>query len=225
MQLLAPDILEEVRGVSIIVSASAFAVGFLLWLLGWRGHRFWIVLAATVLAGILGLYSGAVHGAQPLVAGLLLAVAAGVLALAMVRVVAFTAGGIAAWVAVRALAPSWDEPLICFLGGGLIGLLLFRIWTMALTSCAGTLLMAYAGLGIVDHLGKLDAVALAQKQALLLNCVCGGVALLGLTIQFLFERRRGRDRRRKPASGSQAASASADRAWWDWGPLSYRRAG
>jgi len=65
-------------------------------------------------------------GVQPLLAGLLLAVAAGLLALALVRVIAFAAGGIAAVYGVRLLPPApWQEPLICFLGGGLLGLLLF----------------------------------------------------------------------------------------------------
>src|SRR5262245_66462146 len=101
MHLLAPDVLAEARGLSVAVSATGLAVGVMLWLLGWWGHRFWIVLAATLGAGILGLCSGPAYGAQPLVAGLLSAVAAGALALALVRVVAWLAGVRAGWVAVR----------------------------------------------------------------------------------------------------------------------------
>src|SRR2546421_652405 len=88
MQLLAPDILEEAGEISVAVTAASFAIGFLLWLLGWRGHRFWIVLAATIGAGVVGLYAAPAHRTHPLLAGLLLAVAAGALALALVRVIA-----------------------------------------------------------------------------------------------------------------------------------------
>ena len=83
MALLAPDILEEARGLSVAVSVSGLVLGLLLWLLGWRGHRFWIVLAATVSAGVAGLSMGPSYGASPELAGLLLAIAAGVLALAL----------------------------------------------------------------------------------------------------------------------------------------------
>src|SRR5205085_3044818 len=98
-----------------------------------------------LMAGIFGLLSPPAGRLPPLVLGLLLAVAAGVLALALVRVVAFAAGGAAAWLAVHTFAPpAWDEPLVCFIVGGLAGLLLFRVWTMVLTSFAGTLLMSYS---------------------------------------------------------------------------------
>src|SRR5258707_10405808 len=118
MQLLALDILEDACGFSAGVSGTGLVIGLLIWLLGWRGHRFWIVLAATVGAGILGMYSAPAYKVQPLVAGLLLAVAAGALALALIRVVAFLAGGGVAWAIVHALAPLDSGPLLCVLVGG-----------------------------------------------------------------------------------------------------------
>src|SRR5262245_29579046 len=134
MQLVWPEVLAEVSSLSLAVSGTGLALGVLLWLFGWVGHRFWIVLLATAGAGVLGLYLNPVFGAYALLVGGLLAVAAGVLALSLVRVVAFTAGGAALWLGVRAFAPAWNEPLVCFLVGGLVGVLLFRLWTMALTS-------------------------------------------------------------------------------------------
>src|SRR5436189_773433 len=116
MQFLAPDILDAARQVSLGVSGTGCAVGLLLWLTGWYGHRFWIVLGSTVVAGVAGLLLGPAHGMQPLVAGLLFAIAAGVLALALVRVIVFAAGGAAVCVACRGLLPAgWDGPLACFL--------------------------------------------------------------------------------------------------------------
>lgn len=198
MQLIAPDILAETRGLSVAACITGLLIGLVLWLAGWWGHRFWIVLAATLAAGIYGLCTGPELGMQRLVAGLLLAVAAGALALSLVRVLAFAASGLAAWLVVRQLAPGWDDlqgQIICLLSGGLAGLLLFRFWMMALTSLTGTLLMAYAGLCLGDQLGKLDAVAWSEQNTLLLNGGCGAVALLGFLLQLYLDRRRRRRRR------------------------------
>jgi hypothetical protein len=225
MQFVAPDILAEARGLSIAFSAPVFAVGFLLWILGWRTHRFWIVLAATAGAGITGLSSSAAPGAQALTVGLLLAVAAGALALPLVRVVAFAAGGLAVWLAVRATIPAWDAPLLFFLAGGLLGLLLFRIWTMALTSCAGTLLMAYSGLCLAAFSANLDVVALAEQHTAWINAGCGGVALLGLLIQLVLDRSRGKGKGRRPARPKPEPAPSYNgRSWWGV-RQAYRRAG
>ena len=80
------------------------AVGLLLWLFGWWGHKFWIVLATTVVAGIAGLSSARSAGVQPFVAGLLLAVAAGLMALALARLMAFIGGGMVVLALTRAFA-------------------------------------------------------------------------------------------------------------------------
>jgi MFS family permease len=190
MQLVAPDILAEAVGLSPLLSILGLLIGLMLWLLGWRAHRFWIVLITTLIAGVYGLYQAAEYRAQPLLAGILLAIAAGVLALALVRVVAFVAGGISASLLMQALIPAWDEPLVFFLVGGLIGLILFRVWTMALTSLAGTLFLAHSGLCLADRWGKLNAVAWSEGHAVLLNWLCGGVTCLGLITQFYLERLR-----------------------------------
>jgi hypothetical protein len=225
MQLVAPEILAEARGLSVTITGTAFALGFLMWLFGWRGHRFWIVLAMTAGAGVIGLYSAPAYGTRPLLAGLLFAGAAGLLALALVRVVVFAAGGVAGWLLVRAVVPAWGEPLVCFLIGGLVGILLIRVWTMALTSAAGTMLMAYSGLCLANSLGNLDAVAFAENQSTILNVACGGVTLMGLFLQFLLERRRGHAAsRRTGRTRSESKKEDSGRSWWD-GIQFYRRAG
>jgi MFS family permease len=228
MHLIAPDILLEARGLSVAVSATGMGLGFLLWALGWWGHRFWVVLFTTVVAGIFGLFTIRAYGIQPMVAGILLAVAAGTLALALARVVAFGAGGVAAWLAVRALAPQWQEPLVTFLAGGLVGVLLFRVWMMTLTSMGGTLLMAYSSLCLVDRLGKLDPIALAERSPAMLNWICVGMALLGLVVQFLLERWRVRNQRWREEEKHYRMERERrlrSRSWWsNWG-RSYRRAG
>jgi hypothetical protein len=224
MQILLPEILDEVRGFSPVFSGLALVLGFLLWLLGWRGHRFWIVLIATVVAGVLGLSSGPAHTTQPILAGLLLALSAGAVALALVRLVAFAAGGAAAVLVLHALAPQWQQPLLFFLGGGLLGLVLFRLWTMVLTSAAGTLVMAYSSLCLLSAFGKVDVVALVEKRGPALQWACGGVALLGLIGQLVFDRRRPRQRSAKP-SESPPAQPPPQRSWWSRAERLHRKAG
>ncbi len=188
MQFVAPDILAEMRGLSPAVCGVGIGIGVLLWLFGWWGHKFWIVLATTVVAGIAGLTSARSAGVQPFVAGLLLAVAAGLMALALARLMAFIGGGLVVLALTRAFAPGWEEPLIGFLAGGLVGLLMFRWWTMAASSVTGTLVMVYSGLCLADRLGKIDARDWAENRSLLLNWVCGGAALTGMVAQLLLER-------------------------------------
>jgi hypothetical protein len=191
MSVFDPETLEELSGLSTGLCVGGSTIGFLLWFTGWWLHRFWIVLAATTGAGILGLVSGSVSGLQALIAAVLLAIAAGVLALALVRLVAFGAGGAAACFVMQRFAPSiWAQPLIPFLAGGLLAIYLFRLWTMTITSFAGTVVMGYFGLSLANQLGKMQAIAFAQEKADLLNLACVIVTLFGVLAQIVVERRR-----------------------------------
>jgi len=190
MLLIAPDIVQECRDLSIALLAFGWLIGLLLWLLGSWGHRFCIVLVTTLVAGVAGLSYGPPLGMQPLVAGLLLGVAAGALALALARVLVFIGVGFLALFLARVLAPGWDEPVACFVAGGLLGVLLFQFWVMALASLGGTLLMAYATLGMVARLSKGDVVAWVEKNWMLLNWASGAVVVLGILMQLLVLRRK-----------------------------------
>lgn len=159
MQLVVPEILADARGLSIGLLTSTLFLGVFLWLFGWWSHRFWIVLTTTVLAGVLGLYESSEFHTHPMLAGLLLALSAGMLALSLVRILAFVAGGLAGLWAVQAMMPSMNYVVPCFLLCGLVGFLLFRLWMMVLTSAAGCLLAGYAGLALLDQAGTVDAVA------------------------------------------------------------------
>ncbi len=223
MEVLAPDIVAEVKTLSVGLCAGGLAVGLALWLLGWWSHRFWVVLTITALAGVYGLYEAPAWRVQPLLTGVLLALAAGMLALALVRLLAFAAGGVAAVLALQALVPTLDQPLICFLAGGLLGMALFRFWIMALTSAGGTLLIGYSGLGLAEHLLHCDAVAFSEKHVVLLNWLCGAAALLGLAAQ-CFLTRRGK----KPVSSGKGrkgilTAELVKPSWLSWRPR--RKAG
>ena len=243
MPMLAPDILAEARGLPVALSGTGVVLGLALWGWGWSYHRFWIVLFTTLLAGTFVLASGPVSGAQPLVAAVLLAIGAGALALHLSRVFAFAGGGLALAAAVHALVPSWDQPLPCFIAGGLIALLLFRTCTMVLTSLAGTLLLGYSTLCLLDRLGKLDAVAWSGKHAGWLNWAAVGVMLAGWLLQHTVERRRSeREHQRQEAEAQILAKAREKekeqkekekekgkpkgKPWWGWEALqALRKAG
>jgi hypothetical protein len=224
MQLIDPEILREARGLSVGLCALGTLIGLALWLTGWTYHRFWVVLGATVSAGCFGLFSSPVYRVQPLVVGLLLAVAAGVLALALIRVLAFVAGGIALWLVIHSVAPaSWHEPLVCLLVGGLAGLFLFRVWMKILTSFFGTLILTYSGLCLLDRLGKLDMIALSEQKGPMFNWACAALTLIGLGAQIVIDHRV-KDRKRKKEEWAQqqaeeklrqfyAKQANAKKSW------------
>jgi hypothetical protein len=192
MNLVAPDIVQDACGLPLPITGGALGIGLILWLFGARTHRFWIALVITVAAGLIGLAHGPAAKMQPLVAGLLMAVAAGALALSLVRVLLFIAGGFAALAVMQALAPNYDEPIVSFLIGGLGGILMYRLWITVFTSFIGTLLIAYSGLCLLHQLRFLDAVTWSTRNGALLNWTCAAVACMGVLIQFLLERRRKR---------------------------------
>lgn len=190
MQILAPDILEEARALSPILSGAGLLIGLLLWSLGGRTHRFWLAMIVTLAAGLWGLMEGKQFGMQPLVAGLLLAVSAGVLALSLVRILLFAAGGLATLALLHSIAPAWDEPIAVFLVGGLIGVLLYRFWITIFSSLIGALLMAYSALALFDRLHMVNSVEWTRKNGPLLNWAFASLVVTGALIQFLWERRR-----------------------------------
>ncbi|MFO0939102.1 MAG: hypothetical protein U0798_21590 [Gemmataceae bacterium] len=183
MQLIHPDILAEAHGLSVGAAGFALLVGILLWGLGWRWHRFWIVFGVTLTAGLIGLNAGQTVGGQVLVVGILLACAAGLMALEIARVLAFFAGGVAAWIAVQSILPAAREMWAVFLCGGLLGLMLYRLWAMMLTSTAGVLLASHAILMMGEVLMGADAVTFAKKHAVALNATVIVLAFLGVIIQ------------------------------------------
>jgi hypothetical protein len=232
MQLFAPEILMDGHGLSVGISAVGLILGVALWVTGWMGHRFWIVLTTTVGAGIIGLVTSSLHGMKPLLAGILLAIAAGVLALALIRLVVFAAAGGLFALAFHNLGPAaLDEPLGWFLAGGLLGLLLFRFWTMVLTSGIGALVAGYSLLFMLDTIGQVDAVSLCERKATLLSALCLSFAGVGVVIQVLIERRRLKNQQIREEFERQHREREEEvlygrRRWFNWGRPSggYREA-
>src|SRR5205085_2224766 len=103
-----------------------------------------------------------------------------------------------------------------FLGGGLVGIVFYRFWVTALTSFAGTLLLAYTGLALWGNLFHVDVAALAQQQPLVLNAACVGGTGLGMLVQLILDRNRAR--RIKAAArereDEQRRRAQKAKGWW-----------
>jgi hypothetical protein len=189
MNLLAPDLLEITRQLSPTVCGVAMALGLGLWLFGGASHRFWLAMTLTVAAGIAGMSLARDFAVEPLVGGLLLALSAGALALALARISVFLAGGLAALLVTRMIVPGVNE-LITFLIGGLIGVAFYQLWITALSSLFGTVLLLYGTVSLLDQLGELKSIDWATRNGKLVNWGVIGGTLLGILIQFALDRRR-----------------------------------
>ena len=184
MQLILPEVLSAAHGLSFGAAGFLGLLGVLLWALGWRWHRFWIVFGMTLAAGILGMQAGhAAGGRQVLIVGVLLAVSAGMLALEAAKLLAFVTGGVAAWVGVQSLYPAAQELWAVFLCGGLLGVVLYRLWTMLTMSLIGVLISSHAWLILIQETAKPNLVEWVQTQAPALNGVVIALALIGVYLQ------------------------------------------
>jgi len=183
MHLLSPAVLADAKGLSIGAAAFFAFVGLLLWGFGWRWHRFWVVFAVTLAAGIVGIGAGRMAGTQVLVVGVLLSIAIGMLALEVAKITAFLSAGTAAWVAAQAVMPQAQELWAVFLCGGLLGVVLYRLWTMLATSLAGALLFWHCVLILLDTAGVCVASEFAEQYAAVLNGALVLVTIVGVGVQ------------------------------------------
>jgi hypothetical protein len=175
------------RELPVLFTIVLTGVGLCLWACGWWTHRFWMVLAATLAAGITGLRIGPACGVQPIVAGLLAAVAAGCLALSLARAVVALVCGLACWYFFQLLLPQWTVPLICVLVGGMLGVVLHDFWVVVLTSFAGMVFLAYGGLVLTEKMTRFDAVRWVSQNPNLVHCGYVAAALFGIVVQYWVE--------------------------------------
>lgn len=224
MQLILPDVLATARGLSAGAAGFIVLVGFLMWAAGWRWHRFWVVFGLTLAAGVVGLGAGsAAGGGQVMVVGVLLAVAAGMLALELSKILAFVTGGAAAWVATQALLPQAQELWAVFLAGGLIGVVLYRLWTMLTTAFLGVLLAWHAGLVLIESLAGGDTAKWAGEHAAALNGAVIAATVIGVLIQAQTTPRpeeaaeEEKERPAKPKADELVLDEAKKSAWWKLG--------
>lgn len=228
MHLISPDILTEAHGLSFPFTAGGMAIGILLWLFGWRWHRFWVVLFTTVIAGIYGLTLPQAGGPKTFAIGLLLAVTAGLLAIDLSRFIAFASSGLGCWYIVHMIVPAFREPLICFLAGGILGILLYRLQLMLLSSFVGAVIACYCVMLLMETLTKDAFVAAdwARGHSVALNIGMIVLALAGMAVQGQLERwRDGKQEREREKAISilspeeRNVLESFQRRWFNWGPF------
>lgn len=183
MHLVSPPVLLDAKELSLGAAAFFLFVGVLLWVFGWRWHRFWVVFGVTVAAGVVGLGAGKSAGTQMMVVGVLLSVAAGALALEIAKIAAFVSAGTAGWLAAQAVMPQAQELWAVFLCFGLLGVVLYRLWTMLATSFVGVLVSCHGLLLLMDAANAVKAVEFAEKNAAILNGYVVVVTILGVAIQ------------------------------------------
>jgi hypothetical protein len=188
MQLIAPDILAEARGLSPVLSGIGVLLGSLVWMCGWRWHRFWVVVAVTLIGGLVGMQAGKSSGGHILAMGVLLGLSAGLLALELARVFAFAAAGTSLWMASSLIFPKGQELWVAFLIGGLLGVLLYRFWTMLLTSFVGVLFAWHSLLCLAERLLSFDSAGFAERQGTILNGAGLSATVLGVVVQSWIER-------------------------------------
>lgn len=213
MQLISPDVLNAANGLSAGASGFILFVGILMWMFGWRWHKFWVVFGITTAAGILGLNAGQAAGGQVMAIGVLLAFAGGVMAMEVARLLAFAVGGMAAWLAVQLVLPAAQEMWAVFLAGGLFGVILYRLWTMLLTSLLGVLLSWHAAFAMAGPLGRFDAVNWVAEHSAALNGGVIIVTLLGVIVQTIAASERPEEKKKevKPEKPAEVKKES----WWE----------
>jgi signal transduction histidine kinase len=189
MSILDPELLQAMRDLPLTAVVCGLILGLALWVTGWWLHRFWITLIATLTAGIIGLMYGPELGVkQAMVAGILLALAAGCLALSLARVALFLIYGAAVWYVMALALPQWAVPLICVTVGGLVSIWCFRLCMCLLTCSLASVLMSYAGLLLADQFLDFKATPHLQAYPWAEYVALGVIALLGVGLQFRLER-------------------------------------
>jgi hypothetical protein len=179
MQLILPDVLIEARGLSVGASGFFLFIGILLWGFGWRWHRFWIAFGITVAAGLIGLNAGRASEAtgQVMAITILFAFSAGVLALELAKILAFVSGGTVAWIGTANLLPGVQELWVVFMCGGLLGVVMYRLWLMIATSFLGVLLCWHVLFVLAESLIKLDSPKFVTDHG---SALSGGLIVVGL---------------------------------------------
>jgi hypothetical protein len=221
VQFVQPDILIAAKGLSFGAAGFLAFVGLLLWAFGWRWHRFWVVFGITLAAGIIGLGAGqAAGGQQVMIVGILLAVSAGMLALELAKVLSFVTGGVTAWVATQLVFPQAQELWAIFLAGGLLGVVLYRLWTMLTTSFLGVLVTWHAGLTIAQDVMQTDLTGWLSTNAQAVNGAVIAVMLLGVLVQSKTAPKDATPepeppaKPEKPSHDDHHPEPSAKSAWW-----------
>jgi hypothetical protein len=187
VQLIAPEIVAEVGRLSRSGVFAGFALGLAIWATGWMRRTFWVSLAVTVGFGLFGLQIGREAGTHPLVTALLLGISAGALAVELGRLIAFVSGGLATAITIQTFVPSFPEPLLAYLAGGLACVVMYKVWMLAVFGFVGSMTLAYTGLVLAAMFLRLDVMTLTKTKAPIVTGAVLVATLLSMVFQSRFE--------------------------------------
>lgn len=208
MAIITPEFLTDILDLPMPALLVLMGVGLLLALTGWRWHRFWLTICISMVAGVIGLKQATAWGIQqPMVAGVLLAAAAGCLSLSLARVGLFLAYGLGCWYIMKRVAPPYAIPAICICAGGLFSVLFYRFCVVLLTSVIGALLCIYGGLAYGEQQKLFPAMQWLKDQTLAVHGAFGGFVLVTTMIQLYL----GKRARRKKLAEYSAEELEAER--------------
>ncbi len=196
MQLIGPDILTDLKELALGWPIAGAVLGFSVYLTGWKWHRFWIAFSLTGLGGIIGLLAASGPGADGsvsaghnvLAAAMLLAIAVGLLAQELARILMFLVGGVAVCYGVQQVLPNAQALGVIFLVGGLSTILLYRFWIIAFSSAFGALIFWHCALVILGEVLAKDMVTFAENYRLQCNAGIVVATILGMMAQMSLAR-------------------------------------
>jgi hypothetical protein len=85
--------------------------------------------------------------------------------------------------------PNSQELWVAFLSGGIIGVGLFRLWTMIVTSVIGAIFIGTGALLALQELGQLQSEAWARQHAVAVNGAIIIASLVGVWVQAKWHQR------------------------------------
>jgi hypothetical protein len=184
------EVLQAARGMSVAMLSTWLALGLAVWLFGWRWHRFWITSAAVIAAAAITWQCGNIWTqTPPVIAVIVVALAAAVVAVELARLVVFVLGGAILLYLTSQHLPEFHDTWLAFPLGGLVAVLLFRLGWIIITSLLGTLIATHAILLLVEPIATFDSVQWSRDNSLSIHIGMCIWIIVGITGQIWMNRR------------------------------------
>lgn len=167
MQVFSQDFLARLTEIPLPLVVALLAMGPIFWILGWRIHRVLFVASASFIAGLYGLVHGPklLFGLNEYLAGLLLAVGVGGVAIALLRIGVFVVCGLLADAIAIKVAPEYFDPGLvgpvrgfAFLAGGLLSIVFYRLMVILTTAALGAGMIVGAVISLTHQTSAYDAM-------------------------------------------------------------------
>jgi len=188
--MISTEVLQAARGMSVAMLGTVLALGLAIWLFGWRWHRFWITCLAVATAVATTWKYGNLWTQTPLaVAVTVIALAAGVVAVELVRLAIFVLGGVILYYLTCQYLPEFHDTWLAFPLGGLIAMLLYRLGWLIMTSILGTLIAVHAGLLLIESVVTFDSMQWSNDNILIIHIGICVWTIIGVVCQLWIDRK------------------------------------